>query len=184
MQVGSRLGEACALRPGFGAEFRSTWNCYMGWPHIQHSHPSLTLEPSGVCLVDLHSVPLCPQAWDGARPQTHTQRPLSTPLPLPQTSHLVSRATTSAPCALPAVPACVSPAPAPTLTSAPATLFLILNVSFFSFERVYSFISLLRERGREEKERERNSDVTEKHGLVASDMHPFQGPNPQPRPVP
>ena len=47
----------------------------------------------------------------------------------------------------------------------------------------FSFIDL-KERGRREKERERNIDVREKHLLVASCIHPDQGVNLQPNPWP
>ena len=73
------------------------------------------------------------------------------------------------------------------------------NVSFYAFTLTFlcpyilgvflemSFsgnLFIFRERGRREKERERNIDVREKHWLIASPTHPYWGPNPQPRCVP
>ena len=57
------------------------------------------------------------------------------------------------------------------------TLFLREGeIHLFHFlKRSHSFIHLLREEGREE-EKERNTDIREKHWLVAS-PHPNQGPN-------
>ena len=51
------------------------------------------------------------------------------------------------------------------------------------FVCLFVCLFLEREEGKE-KEREKNIDVKEKQRLVASHMHPDQGPNPQPRHVP
>ena len=68
--------------------------------------------------------------------------------------------------------------------------FLYHNVSLLKIKTVLLFfkdliyLCIFRERGREEEKRERNINVYDKHRLVASHMHPDQGPNPQSRHVP
>ena len=54
---------------------------------------------------------------------------------------------------------------------------LLLSFILLILIRGYVYQFLEREEGRG-RERERNTDVTEKHRLVASSMHPYQGSNP------